>query len=113
MTDMMEYKGYVGSVHYSPEDHAFFGKLEYIRALVNYEATDVSGLETNFREAVDDYLDLCQRQGKQPEKPFKGSFNVRIPSELHRTAAIYAEEHGRSLNQVVEEALEHHLAGPT
>src|ERR1700730_9990291 len=108
MTDMMEYKGYVGSVHYSPEDHLFFGKLEYVRALVNYEATDVAELETNFKEAIEDYLKFCQRQGKQPEKPFKGSFNVRISSELHRTAAIYAEEHGRSLNQVVEEALEHH-----
>lgn len=63
---------------------------------MNYEATDVTGLETNFKEAVDDYLKLCQRHGKQPEKPFKGSFNVRIPSELHRTAAIYVEEHQKS-----------------
>jgi predicted HicB family RNase H-like nuclease len=115
MTDMMEYKGYLGSVHYSSEDHAFFGKLEFIRALVNYEATNVAELETNFKEAVDDYLEFCRRQHQHPEKPFKGSFNVRIRSELHRIAAIYAEEHGTSLNQVVEEALEHHLtnAGAT
>jgi len=105
MKDMMEYKGYVGSVHYSAEDHVFYGRLEYIRALVNYEATSVSELEASFKEAVDDYLEFCKRQAKTPEKPFKGSFNVRIGTQLHRRAAIYAAEHGRSLNQVVEDAL--------
>ena len=32
MTDMMEYKGYYGSVHYSDEDRCFFGKIEHISA---------------------------------------------------------------------------------
>ena len=64
----MEYKGYVGSVHYSSEDHVFYGKLEDIRALVNYEATSLSELEASFKEAVDDYLEFCKGQRITPEK---------------------------------------------
>ena len=106
MKDMMEYKGYLGSVHYNGGDHVFFGKLEHIRALVNYEATDVESLESRFQNAVDDYLKLCAKRKQAPEQPFKGTFNVRIKSELHRYAALYAAEHGTSLNQVVERAIE-------
>jgi predicted HicB family RNase H-like nuclease len=41
----------------------------------------------------------------QPERPFKGSFNVRIGSELHRKAALEASGRGISLNALVEDAL--------
>ena len=85
-------------MHYSGEDHVFFGKLEHIRTLVNYEATDVESLESSFQNAVEDYLKSCAKR--------KGTFNVRIKSELHRYAALYAAEHGTSLNQVVERAIE-------
>ena len=44
-----------------------------------------------------------------PEQPYKGSFNVRISPELHRTLAIYAMENGKSLNAAVEEALEKYV----
>jgi predicted HicB family RNase H-like nuclease len=33
MKDMMCYKGYLGSVHYSDEDQVFLGKIEYIKSL--------------------------------------------------------------------------------
>ena len=109
MKDTMVYKGYVGSVHYSDDDQVFFGKLEYIRSLVNYEGTDVKSLKQSFKEAVVDYLDLCAQEGIEPEKPFKGSFNVRAGSELHRRAALFAKEKGLNLNKVVTEALEQYL----
>ena len=105
----MIYKGYIGSVHYSDGDRVFFGKLEYIKSLVNYEGTNVESLKLSFEEAVDDYLDLCVQEGIEPEKPFKGSFNVRAGSELHRRAALFAKERGLNLNKVVTEALEQYL----
>lgn len=42
---MLEYKGYLGTVEYSAQDHCLYGKLAYIRDLVNYEATSVEELE--------------------------------------------------------------------
>ena len=60
MKDTMEYNGYFGSVHYNDDDKVFYGKLEFIRALVSYEGTDVVSLRTAFEEAVDDYLEFCE-----------------------------------------------------
>lgn len=78
MKDMMQHKGYYGSVSYDDEDQIFYGKLEFIRGLISYEGRDVASLRAAFEEAVDDYLDLCRKAGREPDKPFKGSFNVRV-----------------------------------
>ena len=110
MKDMMSYKGYYGSVHYSDEDGVFHGKIEFIRSLVTYEVREVKGLRKAFEDAVDDYLELCVQEGKEPEKPFKGSFNVRTGSELHRKATLFAQAKGTNLNKVVAEALEKYLS---
>ena len=66
-------------------------------------------LEKNFRDAVDEYLLFCERRGKTPDAPFKGSFNVRIPQDLHQRASLYAEEHDLKLNAVVQLALKEYL----
>ncbi len=110
MKDMMSYKGYYGSVHYSDEDRVFHGKIEFIRSLISYEGRDVKSLRKAFEDAVDDYLELCAEEGKKPEKPFKGSFNVRTGSDLHRKAALFAKAKGTNLNNVVAEALEKYLS---
>jgi len=55
MKDMMEYKGYYGSVHYSDDDKVFYGKVEYIRSLVTYEGIDVPSLRKAFEEAVESF----------------------------------------------------------
>lgn len=49
--------------------------------------------------------DDCRKRNVEPEKPYKGTFNVRISPELHRNIAVYAIEHGKTLNAVVEEAI--------
>jgi len=109
MKDMMSYKGYYGSVHYNDVDSIFHGKIEFVRSLVNYEGTDVEGLRRAFKEAVDDYLELCEQEGIEAEQSFRGSFNVRTGRELHRRAALLAKEKGINLNKVVTEALERYL----
>lgn len=107
MKDMMEYKGYLGSAHYSDDDKVFYGKVEFIRALVSYEGADVKSLQKAFKEAVDDYLALCKESGKDPEKPFKGSFNVRIEPELHRKLTELATGQGMTLNAYIKNVLQH------
>lgn len=109
MKDVMEYKGYVGSVHYSGEDEVFHGRLQGIRDLVTYEGTDVVSLKKSFRSAVDDYLHTCKELGKPADTPFKGSFNVRVGEELHKRAALVAAERKVKLNTVVRDALEEYL----
>ena len=111
MKDMMAYKGFVGSVHYSDEDRVFYGKIEFIRSLISYEGTDVDSLRQAFEESVDDYLEQCDQEGRKPERPFKGTFNIRTGSDLHRRAVMQAKERGINLNRLVTEALEKYLSG--
>ena len=109
MSDLMEHKGHFGSVHFSAEDEVFHGRLEFIRDLVTYEGTTAKGLKKAFREAVDDYLAFCSNEGRAPDVPLKGSFNLRTGRELHRQAMLYAHRQGQSLNAVVTEALKSYL----
>ena len=109
MKDMMRYKDYFGSVHFSDEDNVFYGRVEFVRALVSYEGTDVATLRQAFQEAVDDYLQTCAEQGREPEKPFKGSFNVRISPRLHQRIAASAVSKGMTINKYIADILERNV----
>ena len=110
MSQTLQHKGYNGSVLYSAEDRILHGRLLGIKDFVIYDGEDVKTLETNFQGAVDEYLAFCEAEGKKPETPFKGSFNVRLSQELHQKAAIFAERHKRKLNSVVSDALTDYLS---
>ena len=101
----LEYKGYTGTIEYSKEDELLFGKVIGIKSLLSYEGSKGTELEADFRGVIDEYLDNCKESDIRPEKPFKGSFNVRIPSELHRDAALKAMELNTSLNGFVSESI--------
>lgn len=110
MSNTMEYKGYVGSVEFSEQDCIFFGKVMGIRALLSYEGSTAAELVSDFHTAVDDYLTLCETEGMEPEKAFKGSFNVRISPELHKKLVVRATSRQMSLNSYIEQALANAVA---
>lgn len=105
MSNLLSYKNYNGTVEYSREDSCLFGKVVGIKSLLSYEGNSVQELEQDFCKVIDEYLEDCNERNIEPEQPYKGTFNVRISPELHRNVAIYALEHGKSLNAVVEEAI--------
>ena len=96
----LKYKGYIGSVSYSEPDKVFFGKLEGIDDLVNYEGESVSELTAAFHEAVEDYLAFCDDHGVKPEKSYSGTFNVRIAPMTHREIANRAAEAGITIQKL-------------
>jgi len=53
----------------------------------------------HLNNAVDDYIHICRDNGKDLEKSYKCSFNVRIPPEVHKKAKRIAIMKGISLNQ--------------
>ena len=108
-TNQIQYKDYTGTVEWSDEDGLFYGHVIGIKGLISYEGRNIRELKTDFMDGIDMYLDRCGRANLQPEKPFKGSFNVRVDSSLHRLAAEKAEEMGISLNRLVGEALKAYL----
>ena len=106
MHNTMKYKTYVGSVEFSEAKECFFGNVLGIRKDISYEGEDVRSLIRNFHEAVDDYLADCSEAGTEPEKAYKGTFNVRVSENLHREAALYGLNNNMSLNSVVENAMQ-------
>ena len=110
MSNTMEHRGYIGSVEFSQEDGLFYGRVQGIRSLISYEGTTAKELIEDFQGAVDDYLAMCEADGVEPERAYKGSFNVRIEPQLHRQLAIQAIGQQISLNSLVEAALRQYVS---
>lgn len=104
-SDLLRYKGYSARPEYSAEDRIFYGTILGISDLVDFQSENAKDLETEFHNAVDEYLQFCAEIGKSPEKEYNGLFNVRISPELHREASVFAQAEGVTLNKVVEQAI--------
>ena len=109
MKSTMSYKGYHGSVDFSDEDNVFYGKIIGINDRITFEGDNVVSLRKDFHDAVDEYIEICSQLGKEPEKEYKGTFNVRIAPDLHKNLAIYSSSHGKTLNSIVEEAIQNYI----
>lgn len=106
----LKYKDYIGSVEFSEEDGVFFGKIEGIDGLVNFEGESVTELTNAFHEAVDDYIAYCEAEGIEPRKSYSGSLNVRLTSDIHSRIAILAKQAGISINAFIRSAVEKQIA---
>jgi len=107
MINSLTYNGYVASISYSAVDEVFVGKILGINDLITFEGTSVKELKESFQEAVEDYFETCKHLGKSPDKTYKGVFNVRVPSSLHKKAAMLASQHDVTLNDFVKSVLEY------
>lgn len=109
MSNVLSYKGYQSKLETSIEEGILYGKIEGISDLINFEGETIAEAKEAFEESVDDYLEFCKEVGKEPDKVYKGSFNIRIDPELHKKGAGLALRCGVSLNQVVEKAIESYI----
>lgn len=110
-SNTLRYRGYTTTIHYSTEDVVLYGKIDGINDLVTFNSINAIGIVDEFHKAVDEYIAICKHQGKDPDRPYLGTFNVRIRPELHRQLSVMAKENGRTLNAEVEIAIEHHIKG--
>jgi predicted HicB family RNase H-like nuclease len=104
MADNLEHKGYFGSVEYSSENGLLHGKVIGINDLVTYEGASVKELKEAFEESMDDYLETCKELGKEPNRFYRGVFNIRTSGEIHRELSIMAERRKMKLNELVNKA---------
>ena len=105
MNNTFKYKGFTGSIEPSIDDNCLVGEILYIQSKIIYCGDTMGELKAAFEEAADIYLDYCQSKNIQPEKPFSGSFNVRLGPELHRKAAEKAYQDGINLNELVVKSI--------
>lgn len=105
MKRMLEYKGYRAKIEFDAEDMIFVGEVFGIRDSLNFHGTTIEELNEMFHQSIDNYLEMCAYFSRSPDKEYKGNFNVRIDSELHRKASEDAIKQGITLNQYVENAI--------
>lgn len=103
----MKYKGYIGHVEYDDEAKIFHGEVVGLKDIITFQGKSVEELEQAFKDSINDYLRWCKKRGEKPEKTFSGTFNLRIPPELHAKLALHAKTLGLSLNSYVTQTLSH------
>ena len=108
MRNAMTYKGYIGTVEYSAGDRLLFGRIAGVRDIISYEGESVAEIRTAFEEAVDGYLAHCAAIAKEADKPYSGTFVLRINPALHARIAAKAIASGKSLNQYASDLLGKH-----
>jgi len=104
--NMMTYQGYAARIEYSEDDGCFVGHIAGIRDVIGFHGESVVELRGAFTEAVDDYLETCERLGRTPQKPYSGKVMLRIEPALHARAAALAEAQGKSLNAWTQEQIQ-------
>jgi predicted HicB family RNase H-like nuclease len=107
--ELLKFKGYEGSIEVDMTRKVCRGKILFINDLITYESASPADLQHEFEEAVDDYLATCKELGREPQKPFRGLFNVRVPPAIHKAAVVRALSDGVTLNDLVGRALEAYL----
>ena len=97
MKNMIEYKGYVGSVEFSEEDCVFYGKVLGIKSLVSYEGKTAESFLQDFHDAVDQYLEDSEANADEAVI----LFSVDVDG-----LEQYAQENGVQINDLSNEDLD-------
>jgi predicted HicB family RNase H-like nuclease len=104
--NMMHYKGYPARVEYSAEDGCLVGRVLGIRDVIGFHGDSVAEAENDFREAVDFYLESCERRGKTPNLPENGDIPFSIPAGIYSRISLAAEVSGQTIDDMVIDALQ-------
>jgi len=105
MNNTMNYKGYTANIEYSAEDQCFIGYLAGISDIVGFHGESINELRQSFEEAVNDYIETCDKLNKTPQQPYSGNLILQIPPQTHVAIANAAKISGKSINQWAAETL--------
>ena len=103
----MKYKGYSAHIEYSEEDRCLVGHIAGITDIVGFHGNTVPELQEAFEEAVEDYLETCEKLNKPAQKPYSGNLRLQIPPNVHVAIARAAEASGKDLDQWATETFTH------
>ncbi len=109
---IMQYKGYEGTAELDMDLGMCRGEILFINDAITYMGTTPVELRQNFERVVDEYIETCSELGREPQKPLKGRFNVRVRTEVHKAMVIRARQENTSLNDIVAQACTSFLNQP-
>lgn len=101
------YKNYIAQIEPDLEDSILVGRVLNTRDIIGFHGNTIAEAIESFHTVIEEYLEDCKKRGINPNKPYSGRFNLRVPPNLHSEVAAAAVRTGKSLNQWVIEALDH------
>ena len=105
----VEYKGYIGEFGID-EDAGLYGRVIGLRhTYLTFQGNTPAELKADFEDMINEYIDLCKKRNVEPEKPYKGSFNVRVGKQCHAQLAKIARQKNTSINNLVVEAINNYV----
>ena len=108
---MIEYKGYIGVLEFDPEIDTFHGTVINTNDIITFYGSSVAELREEMRKSVEDYLEFCREQGREPEQPFSGKLIIQTSPELYRRITLEAVRRHISMDTYVREILEKVASG--
>lgn len=105
MESNLTHKGCTGLVSFIAEEEVFYGIIQGTEESLTFKGASLMELKKSFRDAVEFHLKTSARLEKEPNRPYKGVFNVRLSPELHQKAGLFALCKGISLNDLVRKAI--------
>ena len=103
---VMKYRGYSAVIAYSEEDECLVGKVVDVNDSITFHGDSVAEMKKEMKLSVDAYLKACEKFGKDPERPYSGKMNLRLPPEMHKVLVLEAEQTGKSINDLIVMAVD-------
>jgi predicted HicB family RNase H-like nuclease len=101
----MTYKGYTAKIEYSAVDGCLIGRVSDIHDIIAFHGNSVSEIKEAFEGSINDYLDFCEELGQAPQKPFSEKIVLNMPQDLYARLTDKAKVDGKSIDNLVIEAL--------
>lgn len=105
MNNIMTIDGQRAVIQYDPDIEMFRGEFVHLSGGADFYAADIKGLKKEGSRSLKAYLEMCKEKGIEPYKSYSGRFNVRMPPQLHESVVRAAAAEGKSLNEVIVEAV--------
>ena len=105
MQNIMMINDHKALIQYDPELGLLRGEFVGLNGGADFYADSITTLESEGKQSLQTFLEVCQENGIEPYKSFSGKFMTRMPSELHEQVTTIATSHGMSLNQWITNTL--------
>lgn len=107
--NIIKINGYSAVVSYDADIDMLRGEFINLNGGADFYATNIADLHKEAETSLNTFLEVCKEKNIEPMKQFSGKFNARIPPKLHEKLVLVATAQGKSLNDLVCQAIEHEV----
>lgn len=97
-TNVMHYKDYFAELSYDASADSFHGRVLNLSDVIDFYGRTPQELREEFKNSIEEYLEWCAEDGREPEKTWRGKLTLRPDTDLRKRITVAASASGESLN---------------